>query len=141
MDFGLVRFTSLPGTTKEGTLTGTPEYMSPEQVRDPEHLDARTDIYSLGVTLYEALTGEVPFRGVAHMVHQQILQDEPRPPRRLNDRIPRDLETICLQCLRKEPGQRYASARALADDLQNRPPTSSAPFGPASAPGAARFHP
>src|SRR6266851_2569530 len=118
MDFGLVRLTYLPGTTQEGMLMGTPEYMSPEQVRDPEHLDARTDIYSLGVTLYEALTGEVPCRGVAHMVHQQILQDEPRPPRRLNDRIPRDLETICLQCLRKEPGQRYASARALADDLQ-----------------------
>src|SRR5439155_10077291 len=66
MDFGLVRLTYLPGTTQVGMLMGTPEYMSPEQVRDPERLDARTDIYSLGVTLYEALTGEVPFRGLAH---------------------------------------------------------------------------
>jgi tetratricopeptide (TPR) repeat protein len=118
MDFGLVRVASVPGgTTQEGAIPGTPEYMSPEQVRDPEHLDARTDIYSLGVTMYEALTGEVPFRGVAHMVHQQILQDEPRPPRRLNDQIPRDLETICLKALAKEPSRRYGSARDMADDL------------------------
>jgi WD40 repeat protein/serine/threonine protein kinase len=118
-DFGLVRVTALPGqTTQDGAIRGTPEYMSPEQVRSPERIDARSDIYSLGVTLYEAVTGSVPFLGVGHMVLQQILNDEPRQPRRLNDSIPRDLETICLKCLRKEPHQRYASARALAADLR-----------------------
>jgi WD40 repeat protein len=119
MDFGLVRMTSVPGaTTQEGNIPGTPEYMSPEQVREPDRIDARVDIYSLGVTLYQALTGEVPFRGVPHMVLQQVLNDEPRPPRRLNDQVPRDLETICLQCLQKEPGKRYATAGALAEDLR-----------------------
>jgi serine/threonine-protein kinase len=119
MDFGLVRIATLPGgTTQEGTIPGTPEYMSPEQVREPERIDARTDVYSLGVTLYEALTGEVPFRGVPQMILRQIVDDEPRPPRRLNDQIPRDLETICLQCLQKEPGKRYRHAEALAEDLR-----------------------
>jgi WD40 repeat protein/serine/threonine protein kinase len=118
-DFGLVRVTALPGqTTQDGAIRGTPEYMSPEQVRTPERIDVRSDIYSLGVTLYEAVTGSVPFHGVAHMVLQQILNDEPRPARRLNDSIPRDLETICLKCLRKEPHQRYPSAGALAEDLR-----------------------
>jgi WD40 repeat protein len=118
MDFGLVRILSQPGgTTQDGAVRGTPEYMSPEQVRQPDRIDARSDVYSLGVTLYEALTGEVPFRGVAHMVLQQILHDEPRPPRRVNDRIARDLETICLKAMAKEPGHRYQTARELADDL------------------------
>jgi WD40 repeat protein len=119
MDFGLVRMATLPGgTTQDGTIPGTPEYMSPEQVREPERIDARTDVYSLGVTLYEALTGEVPFRGVPQMVLRQIVDDEPRPPRRLNDQIPRDLETICLCCLEKEPGKRYRNAEALAEDVR-----------------------
>src|SRR5262249_22941530 len=78
MDFGLVRRTSLPaGTTREGTLLGTPEYMSPEQVRAPDQIDARSDVYSLGATLYEVLTGETPFRGVPHLMLQQVLNDEP----------------------------------------------------------------
>jgi hypothetical protein len=119
MDFGLVRMTTLPaGSTQEGTLLGTLEYMSPEQVRAPGGTDARTDVYSLGLTLYEALTGEVPFRGVPQMVLRQILGEEPRPPRRLNDQIPRDLETICLCCLQKEPGKRYRDADTLAEDLR-----------------------
>jgi WD40 repeat protein/serine/threonine protein kinase len=118
-DFGLVRVAALPGgTTQDGAVRGTPEYMSPEQVRTPDRIDARSDLYSLGVTLYEALTGNVPFHGVAHMVLQQILNDEPRPPRRLNDSIPRDLETICLKCLQKEPAKRYTRASDLADDLR-----------------------
>jgi hypothetical protein len=118
-DFGLVRAAALvEGITRDGAIRGTPEYMSPEQVREPDRIDARSDVYGLGVTLYEALTGEVPFRGVAHMVLQQILHDEARPPGRLNDAIPRDLETICLRCLQKEPAKRYSSAHALAEDLR-----------------------
>ncbi len=119
MDFGLARATALPsGITQAGTVLGTPEYMSPEQVLEPDRVDARADVYGLGVTLYEALTGEVPFRGVSHMVLQQIVRDDPRPPRRLNDKVPRDLETICLKCLHKEPAKRYAGAAVLAEDLK-----------------------
>jgi serine/threonine protein kinase len=75
-------------------------------------------VYSLGVVLYQLLTGELPFRGTQQILLMQVLQDEPRPPRRLNDKIPRDLETICLKAMGKEPGRRYATARELADDLR-----------------------
>lgn len=118
-DFGLVRPTdATKGITQEGTIPGTPEYMSPEQIRDPNRIDARSDIYSLGVTLYESLTGEVPFRGVPHMVLQQVLNDEPRPSRRLNDAIPRDVETICLKAMAKNASGRYQTAKQMADDLR-----------------------
>ena len=103
--------------TREDILAGTPTHMSPEQARG-QPLDGRSDVYSLGVTLYECLTGEVPFRGTPHMVIRQVCEDEPRPPRRLNDRIPRDLETICLKAMAKEPAGRYPSARDLGDDLR-----------------------
>lgn len=117
-DFGLARLASQPsGMTQEGMLAGTPTYMSPEQAQGLDTLDGRSDVYSLGATLYEALTGQTPFRGAPHMILQQVVGEEPRPPRQLNDRISRDLETICLKCLRKEPSQRYASALALAEDL------------------------
>ena len=119
LDFGLVRATERPsGVTQEGLLAGTPTYMSPEQARGQPTASPLTDVYSLGVTLYESLTGEQPFRGKPHLVLQQILHEEPRPPRRLNDAISRDLETICLKAMAKEPGRRYPSARALADDLR-----------------------
>ncbi len=118
-DFGLARLTAdAAGLTQTGALAGTPEYMSPEQVQRGDDLDGRTDVYSLGVTLYEALTGEVPFRGTPARVLDQVLHDEPRPPRQLNEAVPRDLETICLKALAKEPAHRYASARDLADDLR-----------------------
>jgi tetratricopeptide (TPR) repeat protein/tRNA A-37 threonylcarbamoyl transferase component Bud32 len=119
MDFGLARLAALPSSvTLEGAVVGTPAYMSPEQARGEDCLDPRTDIYSLGVTLYEMLTGDVPFRGAPHIVLRQVIESEPAPPRRLNDAIPSDLETICLKAMAKEPRRRYQTAQAVADDLR-----------------------
>ncbi|MEK7217017.1 MAG: protein kinase, partial [Chloroflexota bacterium] len=104
--------------TQSGAIVGTPEYMSPEHILAPERVEARSDIYSLGVVLYEMLTGTPLFTGTIPQVLQHILYDEPRRPRLVNERIPANLETIALCCLRKEPERRYRDAAALASDLQ-----------------------
>ncbi len=119
-DFGLARRLERDGQlTFSGAPMGTPSYMSPEQARgDNSAIGPSTDVYALGAILYECLTGRRPFQAeTSTATLQQVLVNEPVPPTRLNPRVPRDLETICLKCLGKEPLQRYSSAQAVADDL------------------------
>jgi serine/threonine-protein kinase len=119
-DFGLARrVDGGPGLTRTGLVVGTPSYMSPCQARgDKSALGPATDIYALGAILYECLTGRPPFKAESALeTLQQVLTEDPVPPSRMNARVPRDLETICLKCLEKDPHRRYTSAAALADDL------------------------
>jgi WD40 repeat protein len=119
-DFGLARLlhTDLR-LTATGVVAGTPSYMAPEQLRaGGAGVGPATDVYALGTILYECLTGRPPFRGEMPIeAVQQVLHQEPTPPSRLQAGLPRDLETVCLKCLAKEPHRRYASAAELADDL------------------------
>ena len=120
-DFGLAKQIDAPEAhTRTGAVVGTPAYMAPEQVTGQrEKVGPATDLYALGVVLYETLTGRPPFQA-AHLMDlfEDITTREPVPPTRLQPKVPRDLETICLKCLQKEPAHRYASATDLADDLQ-----------------------
>jgi tetratricopeptide (TPR) repeat protein len=119
-DFGLARVLEQPGMTMTGEFVGTPAYMSPEQIaagRVP--IDHRTDVYSLGATLYELLTLQPPFSGKSRdQVLAQILQQDPVPPRKVNKRVPVDLETICLKAMTKDPNRRYRTAGQMAEDLR-----------------------
>jgi hypothetical protein len=136
-DFGLAKRVAAESmATYQGQVLGTPAYMSPEQARgDKDAVDPRSDVYSLGVVLYELLTGEAPFRGELHMVLRQVLEEEPTPPRRLIGSLPRDLENICFRAMRKEVGQRYPTAAALAEDLRrflDGGPVQARPVSPAA---------
>ena len=119
-DFGLAKLLAqVPGPTASGDVLGTPSYMSPEQAQGKKELDAATDIYSLGAILYQLLTGRPPFVGHLPMdTLFQVVYQQPVPPSRIHPKLPRDLETICLKCLEKEPWRRYASARDVQEDLQ-----------------------
>ncbi len=132
MDFGLAKRDVTDVTISvDGKIMGTPAYMSPEQASGHGNsADGRTDIYSLGGILFELLTGERPFRGSFRMLMHQVINDDPPLPRKLNSNVPRDLETICLKCLRKSPDNRYATAAELAADLRhwlNREPIQARP--------------
>ena len=118
MDFGLAREAESQGLTQTGAIVGTPWYMPPEQAKGDRNLDRRTDVYSLGVTFYELLTGRLPFEsGTGIEVLMKVINDEPVPLRSHHPNIPFDLETIVSKCLEKEPVRRYESAKALAEDL------------------------
>jgi serine/threonine-protein kinase len=119
-DFGLAKWSSdISEMTLEGQVLGTPAYMSPEQARgDAAKVDRRSDVFSFGVLLYEMLTGRRAFQGELAAVVHDVIHKDPPPPRVISGLIPRDLETICLKAMAKEPSQRYATAREMGDDLR-----------------------
>jgi WD40 repeat protein len=119
-DFGLAKRLEVgSGVTRTGAVLGTPAYMAPEQAEGRKEVGPGADVYALGAVLYECLTGRPPFKAAtSYDTYQQVVNDEPVPPRQLNSKVPRDLETICLKCLHKASARRYATAGALADDLR-----------------------
>jgi formylglycine-generating enzyme required for sulfatase activity/tRNA A-37 threonylcarbamoyl transferase component Bud32 len=119
-DFGLARRLAVnSGLTQTGEVLGTPAYMSPEQAKGKKEIGPATDVHALGVILYELLTGRPPFQsGTVMDTVDLVINKEPRALRALRPEVPRDLETVCLKCLHKDPARRYASAAALAEDLR-----------------------
>jgi eukaryotic-like serine/threonine-protein kinase len=136
-DFGLAKkIQGDSGLTGSGQIMGTPSYMPPEQAGGNRgDVGPASDVYALGATLYALVTGRPPFQAATAMdTVIQVISDEPVPPRRLNASVPRDVETICLKCLEKEPRRRYGSARALAEELNrilSGEPIVARPVGPA----------
>ena len=132
-DFGLVRESDeTSDLTQTGSLAGTPVYMSPEQIHDAKTIDGRSDIYSLGCVLYQLLTSQTPFAGTVRMVLWQILNEEPKSPRNLDDQIPIAIENVCLKAMSKDADHRYQTASEMADDLQrflDGKPTIAKPVG------------
>jgi serine/threonine protein kinase len=119
-DFGLAKRIQGDGKlTQSGAIVGTPSYMAPEQARSEKVLTTAVDVYSLGAIIYELLTGRPPFQAATPMdTLLQVMDQEPTPPRKLNPKLDRDLETICLKCLEKDPPRRYSSAEAFGQDLE-----------------------
>ena len=120
-DFGLARLVESESTvTRTLEVLGTPSYMAPEQAAgNNAKLTSATDVYGLGAVLYQLLTGHPPFAGgTTYETIKLLLETEPRPPRLWNPKVDRDLSTICLKCLEKDPQRRYSSALALAEDLE-----------------------
>jgi tetratricopeptide (TPR) repeat protein len=119
-DFGLAKkLDQAGGPTQTGAILGTPSYMAPEQARGrTQDVGPAADVYALGAVLYECLAGRPPFKAATSAeTMMQVLTDDPVPVRQLQPKVPRDLETICLKCLQKQPGKRYATAEDLATDL------------------------
>ncbi len=118
-DFGLAKKLDEAGQTLPGLVMGTPSYMAPEQAEGKEDIGPPCDVYALGAILYECLTGRPPFKAATGRdTILQVVSADPVSPRSLNAGVPRDLDTICLKCLEKEPARRYAGAGALAEDLR-----------------------
>ncbi len=118
-DFGLAKRMGGAGEASQSQGVGTPEYMAPEQARGDAQLTTAADVYALGGVLYVLLTGQPPFRGDSSWTTiKKVLTEEPTPPSKIRAGVPRDLETICLKCLQKEPSRRYGSAEALAEDWE-----------------------
>jgi len=124
LDFGLARLDPLfdstaTAATSDGHILGSLAYMAPEQAAGHSHTaDGRSDVYALGVILYELLTGRLPFEGPAYALPAQVIEDHPPRPRLFNQTIPHDLEAICLKAMAKKPEERYLTAAALANDLR-----------------------
>ncbi len=117
VDFGLAKLMDA-STTSSGVIAGTPHYMAPEQLGESRLINQKTDVYGLGALMYQVLTGEPPFKGTLLEIYQAIVKKKVIPPRRLNRKVSKEIEAICLKCLEKKPARRYQSMKPLLDDLK-----------------------